>query len=179
MLAGAGVDLLELSGGSYENTAFFHGHRRPAGANGVPSDERQAFFLQFATRARAVTQIPLMLTGGIRTQEMIDTVLRTVGIDVVGLARPFALTPHLGHALLAGTLSRIDATEPRCWPTAITGTAIGGFYDLQMRRLGQNKLPRCDDGAWRSALHLVWRELSLALSARNRAPLRPAASGGP
>ncbi len=173
MLAAQGVDLLELSGGSYDDPAFLHGPQREYATVAGEAAAERAFFLPFAARARKVTTMPLMLTGGIRTRRLMETILQEVGIDVVGLARPFALLPRLGQGLLAGRLSHLPEVGPRPGPAGLAGTALGGFYDLQLRRLGQDLPPRADFGAWRSALSLLWHELRLALSPRNLPPRRP------
>src|SRR5689334_3245990 len=55
LLADEGLDLLEVSGGTYENPALF-GIDVPEsadGAEGVPAGAKEAYFAAFATRARA------------------------------------------------------------------------------------------------------------------------------
>jgi 2,4-dienoyl-CoA reductase-like NADH-dependent reductase (Old Yellow Enzyme family) len=58
MLEGKSVDLLEISGGSYES---------PAMVGRASSLAREAYFLEFAERARKRTSLRLMVTGGFRT----------------------------------------------------------------------------------------------------------------
>ena len=57
-LASEGLDLLEISGGNYENPAM-------AGAKGVREStaNREAYFLDYANEIRKRVSIPLMVTG--------------------------------------------------------------------------------------------------------------------
>lgn len=102
----AGVDLLEISGGNYEAPAM----------TGVVADRtraREAYFLDYALRLRARTAtLPLMLTGALRTARFMNDVLGAGSIDVVGMARPFALRSDVAHRLLAGE------SEPATLPGA-------------------------------------------------------------
>src|ERR1700758_72746 len=69
MLEPLGVDLVELSGGSYESPAMA----------GRPTDgrtaAREAYFLELATELAKTSPLPLMLTGGIRNRETAERVL--------------------------------------------------------------------------------------------------------
>jgi 2,4-dienoyl-CoA reductase-like NADH-dependent reductase (Old Yellow Enzyme family) len=95
LLGEHGVDLIDISGGTYFPGAASSSDRRSAGP----------YFLDFARRARAVTDVPLMVTGGFKTrQEAADAVSSGVA-DVVGLARTLAL----------------DSTTPAAWLTPAGG----------------------------------------------------------
>ena len=72
---------------------------------GVDSDDRapvgakEAYFAAFATRARAAApDVPIMLTGGIRTRAAMESLLGCGAVDVIGLGRPLALDPELPAA---------------------------------------------------------------------------------
>jgi 2,4-dienoyl-CoA reductase-like NADH-dependent reductase (Old Yellow Enzyme family) len=88
MLAPLGVDLVELSGGSYESPAM----------SGRPADDRtlsrEAYFLDLATDLAATSPLPLMLTGGITQRDSAEKVLAG-GMAVVGMATALAATPDL------------------------------------------------------------------------------------
>jgi 2,4-dienoyl-CoA reductase-like NADH-dependent reductase (Old Yellow Enzyme family) len=83
-----GVDLLELSGGSYEAPAM-HGDARDG-----RTLAREAYFLEFAQDISAVAQMPIMVTGGIRRYPVVEQVLAS-GIDMVGMATALAVDPAL------------------------------------------------------------------------------------
>lgn len=91
-LEGAGLDLVEISGGTYFPGA-------PAVSEGRGTGP---YFLDFARRARAVTRTPLMLTGGIRTLAQATAVLEEGAADVIGLARAMVLDPALPQAWAHG-----------------------------------------------------------------------------
>ncbi|WP_158967495.1 oxidoreductase [Chachezhania sediminis] len=84
-LSGSGLDLIDISGGTYFPGAPSASDRTTGGA----------YFRDFARAARTRTDIPLMLTGGIKTRaEALDCV--TSGdTDLVGLARALVLDPDL------------------------------------------------------------------------------------
>lgn len=89
------LDLLEISGGTYEAPAMSDG-----GAS-ESTQRREAFFLDFAERVRTVTTVPLMVTGGFRTGAGMTDALAGGATDLVGIARPLALQPELAAELLA------------------------------------------------------------------------------
>ena len=60
---------------------------------------REAFFLDFAERVRAVTTVPLMVTGGFRTAAGMTDAITSGATDLIGIARPLALQPELPAAL--------------------------------------------------------------------------------
>ena len=82
------VDLVELSGGSYESPAM-QGNT----ADGR-SLAREAYFLEFARELAAVARMPLMTTGGIRRKAVAEQVLAG-GVAVAGMATALALAPDL------------------------------------------------------------------------------------
>lgn len=88
MLAPLNVDMVELSGGSYEAPAM----------QGRSADDRtlarEAYFLEFAKDIAQVASIPVMTTGGIRRAEVAEQVLSS-GVTLVGIASALAVTPDL------------------------------------------------------------------------------------
>ncbi|HKY91260.1 MAG TPA: NADH:flavin oxidoreductase, partial [Nevskiaceae bacterium] len=108
-----GIDLLEISGGTYEQPALL-GLPGDA-ATAVPQREstrkREAYFLDYAERIRAVATMPLMVTGGFRTREGIESALREKVCDVIGLARPLCTHTDIAAALLRGEVRELPAFE--------------------------------------------------------------------
>lgn len=88
MLAPLGVDLVELSGGSYEAPAM------TGAARDERSVAREAYFLEFAREIAKVATMPLMVTGGIRRREVAEQVLAS-GVAMVGIATALAIEPDL------------------------------------------------------------------------------------
>ncbi|KAL7949758.1 FMN-linked oxidoreductase [Trichoderma barbatum] len=91
----AGVDLIEISGGSYEDPSMMQVSRSAS------TLAREAFFLDFAKEIRdRFRHVPLMVTGGFRTREGMEAALREDACDIVGVARPAALNPSLPKNLI-------------------------------------------------------------------------------
>lgn len=108
------VDLLEISGGTYEQPRLLGAVGRsetvaePLRASTV---QREAYFLDYAKNIRQVARMPLMLTGGFRSREAMEQALRESACDVVGLGRPFCTMPDVAHRLLDGTIAQAPAFE--------------------------------------------------------------------
>ena len=98
LLGGEGVDLIDISGGTYFPGAPASSDRRSSGP----------YFLEFARRARTVTDTPLMLTGGFKTQDEAAAAVAAGTTDVVGLARAMVLDPDL-----AGKWLHRDGGDPQ------------------------------------------------------------------
>jgi 2,4-dienoyl-CoA reductase (NADPH2) len=88
------VDLVELSGGSYEAPAM----------QGVSRDQRtlarEAYFLDFARDIAQVARMPVMVTGGVRRKAVADQVIQS-GVQLVGMATALAIRPDLPKLWLA------------------------------------------------------------------------------
>ncbi len=104
-LANAGVDLLEISGGTYEQPRLLN-------LDGVePIEEqslarstlaREAYFVDFAKAMREELSMPIMVTGGLRRREVMNHVLETGGADMIGLGRPLCVDADGPNRLLNG-----------------------------------------------------------------------------
>ena len=133
-LEAAGVDLIEVSGGTYERPEMFETARES-------TRQREAFFLDFAERVRKVTQVPLMVTGGFRSGPAMTAALEGGAVDVVGMARPLAVEPDLSARLLADPTA---AAQPVTLPSLhkkVDGMLQGAWYGLQIRRMGRGLAP--------------------------------------
>jgi 2,4-dienoyl-CoA reductase-like NADH-dependent reductase (Old Yellow Enzyme family) len=104
-LQAAGVDLLEISGGSYEQPAMMdiQGMEAPdAPPQKASTAAREAYFVDFAKTMRASLTMPLMVTGGFRSRRAMNSALETGGADVIGLGRPLCVDTAGPAKLLAG-----------------------------------------------------------------------------
>ena len=70
--------------------------------------KREAFFIDYAEKARAVSQVPLIITGGFRSQNAMEDALSSGHLDLVGVARPFALVPDLANQMQNGTYQTVQ-----------------------------------------------------------------------
>ena len=98
-----GVDLIELSGGTYEQPRMLElvGVEPVEEIRLRPSTrQREAFFLAFASELKDVVRVPLMVTGGFRTAQGMVEAIRDDGIAMIGLGRPLCGDPLCTRALL-------------------------------------------------------------------------------
>lgn len=95
MLNAERVDLVELSGGSYESPAM---QGRTADGRTLA---REAYFLEFARELIGVARMPLMTTGGIARPAIAGQVLGS-GVALVGMGTALAAAPDLPRRWQAG-----------------------------------------------------------------------------
>jgi 2,4-dienoyl-CoA reductase-like NADH-dependent reductase (Old Yellow Enzyme family) len=134
MLEPLGVDLVELSGGSYESPAMAG---RPADSRTVA---REAYFLELAAELAKTSPLPLMLTGGITRRETAEKVIAD-GVAVVGMGTAIAVTPDLPQRWHEGD-EATRALKPVTWSDKILASAAGmARVRYQMRRLARGREP--------------------------------------
>ena len=126
------IDLVELSGGSYEAPAM----------QGVTADgrtlNREAYFLEFAEKIASETKIPIMTTGGIRRLPIAEEVLAK-NVALVGIATGLATEPSLPNIWRTDT--EFEAPYPQInWKNkTFRGLAVMAYVKRQLRRVGANK----------------------------------------
>jgi 2,4-dienoyl-CoA reductase-like NADH-dependent reductase (Old Yellow Enzyme family) len=104
-LEARGVDLIEISGGTYEQPKLL-------GIEGLEPEEqqhvahstlrREAYFVDFAIAMRNAVSVPLMVTGGFRTRAAMEQALNEGGASLVGLGRPLCVQTDGPARLFAG-----------------------------------------------------------------------------
>ncbi len=155
MLGALGVDLVELSGGSYEAPAMM------GSARDARTLAREAYFLEFARAIAEVATMPLMVTGGIRRREVADTVIAS-GVAMAGIATALAIEPNLPRNWKLG---RADAPKlkPITWKNKpIASSAHMAAVRYQLVRLSRRR---------RTAPNIspVWALLTSQISAKRSA----------
>lgn len=140
-LADAGIDLIEISGGTYEAPAMsgiLEQTQKPS------TVAREAYFLEFSEKVRAQVKVPLMVTGGFRTAVGMNAALRSGALDLVGIARLMAIDPEAPRALLQGQDSpqRVRAITTGIKPIDRMGIMEVLWYTLQLKRIAQGENPR-------------------------------------
>jgi len=109
-----GVDLLEVSGGTYEQPRLL-GHSGRADSRETPLREstrqREAYFLDYARLVRKATRLPLMVTGGFRSRQAMQDALADDELDAVGLARPLCVDVDLPRHLMDGSVDAAISYE--------------------------------------------------------------------
>ena len=133
----------------------------------LTSRQREAYFLQFAEEVRKVTSIPLAVTGGFRTAKGMAEAIEKGATDIVGLARPLAITPDIPNRVLGGE----DEFESPIQPRISTGVKFVDktfmldltWYEQQLVLMGQGKPPNPKLSPWKVASTLMfgttWKSL--------------------
>lgn len=104
-LEGAGVDLIEVSGGTYEQPRLLNLEgMEPVEAQSVAASTRarEAYFVDFAEAMRREISIPLMVTGGLRRLDAMNQALETGCADMIGIGRPMCVLTDAPTQLLNG-----------------------------------------------------------------------------
>jgi len=126
-LADSGLDLFEVSGGTYEKFAMMDDSKDS-------TRKREAYFLEYAQELRKQTTIPMMVTGGFRSRAAMDDALANDELDMVGLGRPTVMEPDLPNKLISG-----DSDAARAY-----GPVSVFVYYQQIRRLAVGEPPDFD-----------------------------------
>ncbi len=110
-----GVDLIEISGGTYEQPKLMgvEGMEAEEVQNVAPSTAaREAYFVDFAQAMQAHVNVPLMVTGGFRSRVAMEQALDSGAADVIGLGRPMCLITDAPRQLIGGreSLPRYEDT---------------------------------------------------------------------
>jgi 2,4-dienoyl-CoA reductase-like NADH-dependent reductase (Old Yellow Enzyme family) len=129
------VDLVELSGGSYEAPAM------QGSARDGRTLAREAYFLEFARDIAEIARMPVMVTGGIRRIGVVEQVLDS-GVAVAGVATALAIKPDLPNAWRRGEDPRPEIA-PIGWKSKpLASLAAMAVVKFQLRRLGRGREPR-------------------------------------
>ncbi|MEL6529781.1 MAG: NADH:flavin oxidoreductase/NADH oxidase family protein [Pseudomonadota bacterium] len=112
-LEAASVDLIEISGGTYEQPKLmgFEGMEAEEVQNVAPSTAaREAYFVDFAKAMQTEVNVPLMVTGGFRSRAAMEQALEIGAADVIGLGRPLCVMTDAPKQLMDGaeTLPRYE-----------------------------------------------------------------------
>lgn len=163
-LEAASVDLIEISGGTYEQPKLL-------GIDGMEEEEnqnipastlmREAYFVDFAMAMRKKLKIPLMVTGGFRQSIAMKQAIESGGADVIGLGRPMCVMTDAPNQLLNGIdkLPRYEsqlALFPKwlSWLTklkilrAVSSFAVQYWYYGQIDSLGRTGKADPDLSVW-------------------------------
>ena len=115
MLDEEGVDLLEISGGNYEQPKMMG----QAGLEPVFEGEvrestraREAYFMAYAEEVLKSATTPVMVTGGFRARAAMEEAIQA-GVAVIGIGRPVCVAPDAFARLLNREVAALPAFEKR------------------------------------------------------------------
>lgn len=117
------IDLIDISGGTY-----FPGAK--ASSDG---SSQGPYFIDFARRAKEVTKVPVMLTGGFKTRDQAIDAVASGAADMVGLARAMAINPRIASVWLTDEggdpeFPRFDSNPPG---------GITAWFTMRLTALGE------------------------------------------
>lgn len=159
----SGIDLLEISGGTYEKVVFFLMN----GENARESTKRrEAYFLDFAEKVRALTSLPLMVTGGFRTHSFSSKAIEDGAIDMVGMARPFITNLDEIKEFISGNTENLLDLVIRTGVADLEETAEAGFYARNILRIAQGKEVKFNYSSIGNATFFVKHEFIKGMSRR-------------
>lgn len=163
------VDLLEISGGTYEQPALmgredmtFHPEKVEKRRQSTVA--REAYFLEYAADIRKAVSLPLMVTGGFRSLAGMNAALQSGEMDIVGLGRPLCADPSAPARLLCGSVREIPAYEntlrigpgilgpssPIALLRGLNGWGQQGWFCLQILRMGAGLDPDLKLGVFKA-----------------------------
>jgi len=177
------IDLLEISGGSYEQPQLlgFEGSSHTADVTARASTRRrEAYFLEYAALVRAEAEMPIMVTGGFRSRGAMAAALASGDTDIVGLGRPLCVDPGFVARLFEATTARADdpgaglaygrglfgLRSPVSALRFINIFSQMGWYYVQLMRLGRGREPDWHMPLWRGLFGHVKAELKAARAIR-------------
>jgi 2,4-dienoyl-CoA reductase-like NADH-dependent reductase (Old Yellow Enzyme family) len=165
-LNGLGVDMLEISGGTYEQPRMIglDGVLEPVhdASTRASTRAREAFFLNYAESIAQVAAMPVMVTGGLRTVAGMTDALADGRIALLGIARPMCADPVSPKALLEGRGQSLPSYEKslRLGPGLLSPNspfaivkminafgAMGWCYE-QIQAMGAGRDPDLKLGVW-------------------------------
>lgn len=163
-----GVDLIEISGGNYEQPRMIDFDRKDplqdATYRGIK--RREAYFLGFVPKLKESVDIPVMVTGGFRSLAAMEEAAGNDKVDVIGLGRPFLVDPDAAHRLLRDRVPRLicrDAdlrigsgifgpNSPISFLRDLNAWGALGWYYEQVYRLADGKEPDLDLSPFKALL---------------------------
>ena len=155
-----GIDFIEISGGNYESPEMLTAK--------ASTQKREAFFIDYAEKARKVSQVPLIITGGFRSEQAMNDALNSGHLDFIGIARPLALMPDLPSQINNGTY-QIITTERIKTGFAPVDKKLGAvlemdWYMYQMALIRRGKQPNPKLSPWKVLLKTLWENGKAGLS---------------
>ncbi|MDY5422205.1 NADH:flavin oxidoreductase/NADH oxidase family protein [Actinobacillus porcinus] len=159
-MAELGIDFIEISGGNYESPEMLTAK--------ASTQKRETFFLDYAEKARAVCNVPLIITGGFRSENAMNEALQSGHLDFIGIARPFALQPDLPNQIQQGNYQTIVTNRIKTG-FAPVDNKLGAvlemdWYMAQMALIGDGKQPNPKLSPWKVLLKTLWENGKAGLS---------------
>ncbi len=128
MLEKAGVDAIEVSGGTVYASGAFSSLRPGA----LDSPEKEVYYKDAAVRYKEKISVPLMLVGGIRSPEVAEKLVNDGLADYVSLCRPLIREPNLINRWKDGSTAPAACIYCNgCVGPALKGEGVSCIFEKQ------------------------------------------------
>jgi 2,4-dienoyl-CoA reductase-like NADH-dependent reductase (Old Yellow Enzyme family) len=143
-LSDAGIDLIEISGGTYENPSMMGSDAKNS------TIQREAYFLDYAEKVRALVDTPLVVTGGFRSSKAMQSALDSGATDFIGVARTTVVDPDFPNKLIADVNHQQQLKVLTTGKRAIDKMAMLDitWYEAQLARMANGKNPKPNLSEW-------------------------------
>lgn len=152
-LANLGLDFVEISGGTYE---------KPAMMGATSKSTNQVFFAEYSKKLKQKIEIPVVVTGGIRSINAMNTLLNDNTTDFIGIARPLTIDPNIPNKIKQGTYTIVETTRVSTGVKKldkIFGSLLGiVYYQVLMQNIAKGKEPKATKNAWPSLIQAVYNQ---------------------
>ena len=137
-----GVDLVELSGGSYESPAMQGRVSEKEGEKTGRTLRREAYFVDFARKIASAAIMPIMVTGGILRRAVAEEALEKdsagFGVEMLGIAQAMAFQPDLPKQWQRNELE-IELPQVNWKNKTFAALAVMAVTKAQLNRLAHGK----------------------------------------
>lgn len=143
-LAAEGIDLIEISGGTYESPSMV-GHKVKKSTLA-----REGYFLDYIEKVRKLVATPLVLTGGFRSSGAMQAALQSGATDFIGVARTTAVDPDFPNKLINDNGHQQQLRPLTSGVRVIDKMAMFDivWYESQLARMAKGKAPKPNLSEW-------------------------------
>jgi len=119
LLAEAGIDAIELSGGILTSKKLSPSRPLRSNAEEVP------YYINEASEFKNAVNVPIIIVGGIRSFQMAESLIKTGTADYIAMSRPFIREPNLIKRWKNGEFNKAECkSDNRCFRMAMSGNGI-------------------------------------------------------
>lgn len=119
MLEQGGLDAIELSGGTIMSGKFIPFR------SGIKTEEKEAYFRDYAKALKDSVSIPLILVGGNRSFQLGERLVQEGYADYISMSRPLIREPHLIQRWAGGDLEKARClSDNQCFGSGMAGEGV-------------------------------------------------------
>ncbi|HDR7888514.1 hypothetical protein [Bacillus toyonensis] len=115
--------------------------------------KREAYFLNYADKARKLISTPFVVTGGFRSEEGMIETISSGAIDMVGIGK--ALVSDLPNQIFQGKYKTVQIKPIQTgvkWVDSKEAMLEVGWYEQQLERMSKGKSQNPNYSVWLSLI---------------------------